>query len=292
MNLVYFVQQSFNGLTTGIIYGLIALGFSMVYQALGCLNFSHTVSVMIGALLAYTFIVGFSLSVWTALLLIVVLLWIYGWAVNFFFFRYFLNMSKLIFMLVSISLAGVLQQVALIFWGPEARAVPNMLGSGTIEFFGILVPVQNIILFAISLLTLAALLFFFNRTKFGLSMRIAAEDPETASLMGVNVQRTRSATFAITAVLGGIAGFLVAPLYGVTLNLGQSLALKMFVAAVVGGIGFLPGAIGAGLLVGLLESLSSAYISSGWRDVIIFGAGIAVLAVRPLGIFRKAVTKH
>jgi len=292
MNLIYFVQQSFNGLTTGIIYGLIALGFSMVYQSLGCLNFSHTVSVMIGALLSYTFIVGFSLHVGISFLLIVVLLCIYGWAVNHFFFRYFLNMSKLIFMLVSISLAGVLQQVALIFWGPEARAVPNMLGSGTIQFMGALIPVQNLVLFGVSLLTLFALLLFFNRTKFGLSMRIASEDPEAASLMGVNVEKTRSATFAITAVLGGIAGFLVAPLYGVTLNLGQSLALKMFVAAVVGGIGFLPGALGAGLLVGLLESLSSAYISSGWRDVIIFAAGIGVLAVRPMGIFRKAVTKH
>lgn len=292
MNLVYFVQQSVNGLTTGIIYGLIALGFSMVYKALGCLNFSHTVSVMIGALLSYSFIVGLSLPVWLSFVLIVVLLCIYGWAANEFFFRFFHSMSKIIFMLVSISLAGVLQQVALIFWGPEARAVPNMLGSGSMDFFGVMLPVQNIILFVISLLSLAILNIFFNRTKFGLSMRIAAEDPETASLMGVNVARTRSATFAITAVLGGIAGFLVAPLYGVTLNLGQSLALKMFVAAVVGGVGYLPGAIGAGLLVGLLESLSSAYISSGWRDVIIFAAGIAVLAVRPLGIFRKAVTKH
>lgn len=292
MDLVYFVQQSFNGLTTGIIYGLIALGFSMVYQSLGCLNFSHTVSVMIGALLAYSFIVELSLSAGVSLLLVVILLWIYGWAVNHFFFRYFLNMSKLIFMLVSISLAGVLQQIALIFWGPEARAVPNMLGSGSIKFLGLLIPVQNLILFGISLFSLAVLLLFFNRTKFGLSMRIAAEDPEAASLMGVDVKKTRSATFAITAVLGGIAGFLVAPLYGVTLNLGQSLALKMFVAAVVGGIGFLPGAIGAGLMVGLLESLSSAYISSGWRDVIIFAAGIGVLAVRPMGIFRKTVTKH
>ncbi|WP_448807428.1 branched-chain amino acid ABC transporter permease [Aminobacterium colombiense] len=292
MNLVYFIQQTLNGLTIGIIYGLIALGFSMVYKAVGCLNFCHTVSVMLGALLSYTFIVQLSFPIWLTFLLVVVLLLIYGWAINQFFFRYFTNMSKTIFMLVAISLSGVLQQAALIIWGPEARAIPNILGSRNIYIAGAIFPMQSILLFAISIASLIILLLFFNRTKFGLSMRIAAEDPEAASLMGVNVEQTRAATFAITALLGGIAGFLIAPLFGVTLDIGQSLALKMFVAAVVGGVGYLPGAIGAGVLVGILESLSSAYISSGWRDVIIFSAGIAVLAIRPMGIFRKSMIKH
>ncbi|WP_352404651.1 branched-chain amino acid ABC transporter permease [Sporanaerobacter acetigenes] len=292
MNVVYFIQQTLNGLTIGIIYGLIALGFSMVYKAVGCLNFCHTVSVMLGAFLSYTFIVDFSFSPWLTFFLVIILLLVYGWAVNHFFFRYFTNTSKTIFMLVAISLSGVLQQAALIIWGPEARAIPNILGAGNIDIAGAVFPVQSLLLFLISLLSLIVLLLFFNRTKFGLSMRIAAEDSEAASLMGVNVELTRSATFAITALLGGIAGFLIAPLFGVTIDIGQSLALKMFVAAVVGGVGYLPGAIGAGVLVGILESLSSAYISSGWRDLIIFTAGIAVLAVRPLGIFRKSVTKH
>ena len=290
--IVYVLQQAVNGLTIGAIYGLIALGFSMVYKAIGCLNFAHTVSVMLGALLSHTLIVTLNMNVVVAMFTISVLLYIYGWLVNFFVFRFFQNDSKITFMLVSISLAGMLQQAALLLWGPEPRALPSVFGTGRVYMGGVGFPVQNLVLFGISLLTLALLLLFFNKTRFGLAMRIAAEDPEAAGLMGVNVAQTRSATFSITAVLGGIAGFLVAPLFGVTIGIGQNVALRMFVAAVVGGVGFLPGAVGAGLLVGLLESLSAAFISSGWRDVIIFSASIAVLAIRPMGIFRKAVTKY
>lgn len=288
----YFAQQTLNGLAIGVIYGLIALGFSMVYQAIGGLNFCHAMSVTIGAMLSYMLIVQLGLPVWLSFFIIVAALFIYGWLVNSCFFRFFNKGSKIVFMLVSISLSGVLQQISLIIWGPEARALPNIFGTGKLTIGSAVVPMSNFILLGISIATLILLMLFFNRTRFGLAMRIAAENPVNASLMGVNVSRTYAATFSISAALGGVAGFLVAPLYGVTISLGQNLALKVFVAAVVGGVGYLPGAVGAGLLVGVLESLTSAYISSGWKDVIVFAAGILILAFRPIGIFRKAVTKH
>ena len=143
-------------------------------------------------------------------------------------------------------------------------------------------------IFIISISILFLLQLFFQKTKFGLAMRIAAEDMETASLMGVNVLSTRAATFAITSSLGGLAGLLIAPIFSVTLELGGALAGKVFIAAVVGGIGYLPGAVMGGLLIGILETISTGFISSAYRDAIVYSIGIMILLFRPLGLFQKA----
>lgn len=282
------IQQIVNGITIGIIYGMAALGFSMVYKALGCLNFSHAETLMIGAQLAYTFIVILKWPIPIVFLVIMLVMLAYGYLLEKLLFKHFRNVSKITFMLVSISLAGVIRNSGLLIWGPHPKSIPEIFGTESITFYHAIIRLRNIYIFLISISILFLLQLFFQKTKFGLAMRIAAEDMETAGLMGVNILSTRAATFAITASLGGLAGLLVAPIFSVTLELGGALAGKIFIAAVVGGVGYLPGAVMGGLFIGLLETISAGFISTGYRDVIVFSIGIIILAFRPLGLFRSA----
>jgi branched-chain amino acid transport system permease protein len=149
------------------------------------------------------------------------------------------------------------------------------------------------VIFGIALLMLAILQIFFIKTRFGLAIRMAQEDPDTASLMGVNVLTTRAATFGISAGLGCVAGMLIGPIFSISTELGTQITLKSFIAAVVGGLGNFVGSVCGGLIVGLIESLGSTYISSRYKDVIVYISGIIVLGFFPRGIFRsRAITKH
>lgn len=287
-----FFQQVANGLTVGIIYGLAALGFTMVYKALGQLNFSHADTLTLGALLSYTFIVSLGWPIYAAFPVIMLIMALYGFLLEKGLFRHFQKASKITFMLVSISISNLVKNTNLLIWGPNPRALPEIFGTSSVNLAGVAIPLRNVYIFFIALFFLAVLQFFFVKTKFGLAMRIAAEDPETAGLMGVRVSLTRTATFSITATLGGIAGILVAPLFSVSLELGSALALKTFIAAIIGGAGNLGGAVTAGLLLGVGESLTSAFISSGYRDLFVYLAGIIILAFFPLGIFQRVVVKH
>ncbi len=286
------ILQLVNGLTMGMIYALAALGFTMVYKALGLLNFSHSDTIMIGAMAAYTLIVPLGIPFAAALFMVVLLMLFYGLFLEKLLFKRFRKASPITFMLVSISLSSVVKNIALLVWGPEPRSLPSIFGTQKLSIYGTTVPLSNFYIFGIAVFFLIVLQLFFTKTKFGLSIRLASEDPETAGLMGIPVLKTRAATFAITAALGGIAGMLVGPLFSINIDLGSSLALKTFIAAVVGGVGNLIGAVAGGLLVGVTESLSAAYISSGYKDVIVFVSGIIVLAFFPLGIFRRVINKH
>ena len=139
---------------------------------------------------------------------------------------------------------------------------------------------------------LKTLQLFFIKTKFGLAIRMAQESPETASAMGVNVKMTRAATFGISACLGGISGMLMGPIYTISTELGSQVSLKAFIAAVIGGLGNFAGSIFGGILVGVTECLGATYISSGYKDIIVYTAGIIVLGFFPYGIFRRVRTKH
>lgn len=282
------IQQSVNGMTIGIIYGMAALGYSMVYKAIGCVNFSHCETIMIGAQLAYTFIVFLKWPIPIVFLGVMLVTLAYGYLLEKLIFKHFRNASKITFMLVSLSLTGVIRNSGLLIAGPEPKSIPAIFGTETITFFHTIILLRNIYILLISIGILFLLELFFKKTKFGLAMRIAAEDMETAGLMGVNILSTRAATFAVTSSLAGLAGLLIAPIFSVTLELGGALAMRIFMAAVIGGIGFLPGAVIGGLFVGLLDTFSAGFVSTGYRDVIVFSVGIIVLAFRPLGLFRSA----
>ena len=284
--------QIINGITIGMIYGLAALGFTMVFKALGYLNFSHANTITIGAFVIYTVVVTCNIPFLLAMPVVILFMLFYGFVLEKLIFKRFRKASSLTFMLVSISLSTVVTNVCLLVFGPQPRALTNVFPDIKFTIGGVSIPFNNVCIFVISVIFLIIMLLFFHKTKFGLSLRLASEDPSTASLMGIKVLNTRAATFAITAGLGGIAGMLVSPLYSVTIELGSSLALKTFIAAVVGGLGDFVGAVAGGVLVGLVETLSSTYIASEYKDLIVYVAGIIVLAFFPYGIFRRVKTKH
>ena len=284
--------QLINGLTMGMIYGMAALGFTMVFKALGYLNFAHADTITIGALLLFTFAVTMNLPFGFAFIAASVCVLIYGFLTEKIIFGRFKRAHPITFMLVSISLSTVVRNVSLLIFGPFHYSVPSPFPAHTFIIAGTTIPMSNVYIFAIALVVLGILQLFFVKTKFGLSLRLASENPKTASLMGIKVARTRAATFAITALLGGVAGMLIAPLFLVSVELGASLALKTFISAVIGGLGNLAGAVIGGLIVGVVESLSAAYISSAYRDVIVFAIGIITLAFFPGGLLRKIISKH
>lgn len=284
--------QIVNGITIGMIYGLAALGFTMVYKALGYLNFSHSNTITIGAFVIYTVVFSCNIPFLAAMPIVIVFMLFYGFVLEKLIFKRFRKASALTFMLVSISLSTVVSNICQLVFGPQPRALTNVFPNIKLSIAGVSIPFNNVCIFVIAVLFLVILQLFFSKTKFGLSLRLASEDPATASLMGIKVLNTRAATFAITAALGGIAGMLVSPLYSVTIELGSSLALKTFIAAVVGGLGNFVGAVAGGVLVGVTESLASTYISSAYKDLIVYVAGIVILAFFPYGIFRRVKTKH
>ena len=284
--------QIVNGITIGMIYGLAALGFTMVYKALGYLNFSHSNTIPIGAFVIYTVVFSCNIPFLAAMPIVIVFMLFYGFVLEKLIFKRFRKASALTFMLVSISLSTVVSNICQLIFGPQPRALTNVFPNIKLSIAGVSIPFNNVCIFVIAVLFLVILQLFFSKTKFGLSLRLASEDPATASLMGIKVLNTRAATFAITAALGGIAGMLVSPLYSVTIELGSSLALKTFIAAVVGGLGNFVGAVAGGVLVGVTESLASTYISSAYKDLIVYVAGIVILAFFPYGIFRRVKTKH
>ena len=264
--------QIVNGITIGMIYGLAALGFTMVYKALGYLNFSHSNTITIGAFVIYTVVFSCNIPFLAAMPIVIVFMLFYGFVLEKLIFKRFRKASALTFMLVSISLSTVVSNICQLIFGPQPRALTNVFPNIKLSIAGVSIPFNNVCIFVIAVLFLVILQLFFSKTKFGLSLRLASEDPATASLMGIKVLNTRAATFAI--------------------ELGSSLALKTFIAAVVGGLGNFVGAVAGGVLVGVTESLASTHISSAYKDLIVYVAGIVILAFFPYGIFRRVKTKH
>ena len=288
-----FVLQLVNGITNGMLYGLAALGLAMVYKSLGYLNFAHSDTIMLGAILYTVLIKALSIPVWAAFFSTLAVVTGYGILTEKCLFFRLRKTSAITFMLFSMSLSTVVKNVVTLLYGAETTSLDVKLTSSQFYVDGIAVSFNNIIVFLIALIILAVLTIFFNMTKFGLAIRLACEDPDTASLMGVNILNTRTATFGISAALGCIAGMLIGPIFSVSVELGSQLILKSFIAAVIGGLGNFVGAVVGGIIVGVVESLGTSYISSTYKDLIVYLVGIIVLAFFPMGIFkRKATNKH
>lgn len=287
-----FFSQTIYGLVIGVLYGLAALGITMVYKALGYMNFAHSDTIMLGAIVYCTFIQSLNIPAWISFVVSLILIMGYGMMTEKLLFVHFRNTSAVTFMLVSMSLSTVVKNLTLMIYGARARGLSISYLDAYFTIGGINIQMDNFIIFGIAMLILLFLQVFFTKTKFGLAIRLAQEDPKTAGVMGVNVLTTRAATFAISAALGCIAGMLIGPIFTISTELGSQISLKAFIAAVVGGLGQFPGAIAGGLLVGLIESYGATYVSSSFKDVIVYIMGIIVLGFFPYGLFRRVKTKH
>ncbi|MBB6249908.1 ABC transporter permease subunit [Nitrospirillum iridis] len=295
-----FLQHLINGLTLGAIYGLIAIGYTMVYGIIRMINFAHGEIYMIGAFIAvttFTLLLGAGVtSVPLALVIVLAVSCgftaVYGWSIERVAYRPLRTAPKLAPFISAIGMSIVLQNFVMLTQGARSKSLPPVMTGGiTLWRDGdFSLGVTNIQLFII-LLTVALMTGFtlvINRTALGRAQRACEQDRTMAALLGINVDRTISLTFVLGAGLAAVAGVMVTLYYGVIdFYIGFLAGMKAFTAAVLGGIGSLPGAMLGGLLIGLIEAFFSGYVSSAYKDVAAFSILILVLVVRPSGLLGR-----
>ncbi|WP_294188474.1 branched-chain amino acid ABC transporter permease [uncultured Clostridium sp.] len=283
-----FIQQLINGLALGSVYALLALGYTMVYGIIQLINFAHGEIYMIGAFAGYYASSVLKLPLLPTLLVAMVASALLGILIEKIAYKPLRKSPRIALLITAIGVSLFLQNIMSKFVGTAPKHFPELINLEPINFLGLHLDWKTILMFAVSALLVLLLQFIVYKTKVGKAMRAASYDIEAASLMGINVNNTISLTFAIGSALAGIAGVLVAISYpSITPYIGIMPGLKAFVAAVLGGIGSIPGALIGGLSIGLLETLSKAYISTTFSDAIVFGILIVILLIKPTGLLVK-----
>ena len=293
------LQQIINGLTLGSVYALIALGYTMVYGILELINFAHGEIYMIGAylgiiLLAFFTAVGLTaVSLPLTLLLVVVLAVVicsaYGFTVEKIAYKPLRKAPRLSPLISAIGVSIFLQNYVMLTQGATDKVFPSLFGAGGFRFLSTRVSYLQAAIIIVSAVMMFLLQAFVMKTKTGKAMRAVAQDKTMASLLGINVDRVISITFVVGSGLAAVAGVMVAAYYGlVNYFIGYIAGIKAFTAAVLGGIGSIPGAMFGGILLGLVESLGASYVSSEYKDAYAFLILIVILLVRPGGLFGKA----
>jgi branched-chain amino acid transport system permease protein len=298
----YFLQQLINGLTLGSIYGLIAIGYTMVYGIIGMVNFAHGDVYMIGAFQAMIMLLvcgalGISwvpLQLILMLIVAVVLTAAYGWTVERVAYRPLRGAPRLAPLISAIGMSIFLQNYVQLLQGPRPKPVEPIIRGGYEIMnkpdgsFAVQLGYLQIVIMLITVALMAAFAFLIARSPLGRAQRACEQDMKMASLLGVNVDRTISWTFVMGAALAAVAGLMVTLYWGVNdFFMGFVAGIKAFTAAVLGGIGSLPGAMLGGILIGLIEAMWSAYFSSEYKDVAAFSVLVLVLIFRPSGLLGK-----
>ena len=282
-----FMQFVFSGLTSGAIYALIALGFSVVNNTMGIVNFVQVDFVTLGGMLMFSALFALGLPMMPGLLLAVAGVALVAMLVERFGLRPSRSDHHLVLIFLTVGLSIILRGVMKLVWGKNRMALPPLSPDRPIEILGATVLPQALWIFGLTLVAIALLTWFFYRTPLGLAMRAVASNPTAAEVVGIRSGRVRATSFALAGALGGLAGVLVTPITTLNYDVGVLLGLKGFAAAILGGFGSFPGAIAGGLTLGLLESLSAGYISSAYKDVVAFVVLLLVLFVRPKGLLGK-----
>lgn len=294
-----FLQQLTNGLAVGGIYALIALGYTMVYGVLKLINFAHGELFALGAYLGFTLLVTLGLSGWVGGMAAVVLMLLFamglvavaGFLLERVAYRPLRQSNRLAAVVSALGASIFFQNAMMLVYGTKAQVYPSgLLPSAVFTVLGVEIPVTRIILFGSSVLLMCILYWFIHRTRTGAAVRAVAIDQGAARLMGIGVNRIISLIFLIGPALGGAAGVMVGLLYGqIKYDMGVTYGLKAFTAAILGGIGNIPGAMIGGILLGVIEALGAAYISIAWKDAIAFAVLILILIFRPTGLLGERV---
>lgn len=284
------LQQLVNGLILGSVYALLALGYTMVYGIIKLINFAHGDIYMMGAFMGYFLINSLHLNFFLALILAMVGTAALGVLVEFLAYRPLRNSTRIAALITAIGVSFFLEYVMVYFVGANTRSFPQVIETVRYNFGPISLTNIQLMILVISLILMVLLQVIVQKTKMGKAMRAVSVDSDAAQLMGINVNRTIGFTFALGSALAGAAGVLIALYYNSLEPLmGMTPGLKSFVAAVLGGIGIIPGAALGGFVIGLLETFATAFGMSDFRDAIVYGILILILLVRPAGILGKNV---
>lgn len=282
------LEQLINGLRSGSIYALIALGYTMVYGIAKMINFAHGDIIMVGAYVLYVLVVLLKVPAIVAVILTIIICAILGIVIEKVAYKPLRKAPALAVLITAIGMSFFLQSLALLIFKPNPIAFKSIINVNSVRIGDITISGISIVTFIITFICMIALTYFINKTKTGTAMKAVSEDKAAAELMGINVNRTISITFAIGSGLAAVAGILFVCQYqSIQPTLGALPGIKAFVAAVLGGIGSIPGAMIGGLVLGLIESISKAYISSQLSDAIVFGVLVVVLLVKPSGLLGK-----
>ena len=285
-----FFQQIINGLALGSIYALIAIGYTMVYGIIGLINFAHGDIYMVGAYFGFFFAFSFNMPFLPTLFAAMFLCAVIGVVIEKLAYRPLRKYPRIVVLITAIGVSLFLENFVRWIVGPEPKPFPKFFEIHNFDIFGVTINSIQIIIFTTSIILILVLQFIIYKTKIGKSMRAVSFDKEAAQLMGVNVDTTISATFAIGSSLAAAAGILVGIAYPrIDPYMGILPGLKAFVAAVLGGIGIVPGAMLGGLVMGVAELMVVGYWSSTCRDAIAFAILIIILLVKPTGILGKNI---
>ena len=278
------LQLVLNGLAVGCIYGLVALGFVLIYKATELVNFAQGDFMMLGAFTCYMFVVWYGFGYWTALTLALAIVALFGAGLDWLVLRRVIGQPQFAVVMLTIGLGAMFRSFASITWGSEIYTLPTPFSAHVTRIAGVTLSHEYLSIIVGTVLLCAALYVFFTYTKVGVAMQAASQNQLAAYYMGIPVKRVFSLIWAISAAVATIAGVLLAPVSLIDINLGF-IGLKAFAAAVLGGFGSIPGALTGGLVIGLIELFSGAYLPPGFKDVAAYVVLLMVLAIRPQGMF-------
>lgn len=280
-----FLQLLISGLATGSIYGLIALGFVLIYKATDVFNFAHGDVMALGAFFAVTAVVDFGLPLYVAVPIVLLGAAIVGILIQGLIVRPMLGQPLLSIVMATLGLSLIIRSLEGIVYGPIERTLPTFFPNSTLIFAGLRVSTLDLFIMAVSLGSLALFALFFKRSNLGLEMRATADNYEAASLTGINGNKVFTTALAVGSVLAAIGGMLLGQVSLVNIHIGDLGLLAALPAIVIGGMTSIPGAVVGGLLVGVLDKMALGYVGGGSQNAIVYAALLLVLMVRPYGLF-------
>jgi branched-chain amino acid transport system permease protein len=292
MTFSLFFQSLINGLNQGAIYALIALGYTMVYGIIRMINFAHGDFIMIGAYtLFYTIplMANAGMPVWLSVLIAIIVCALVGVVVEVIAYKPVRQAGSMSALITALAMSLFLENLAMVLFGAKPQNVQKIFDLPTINFLGVALPLNVILTISIGVIMMAGLQIFIKKTKIGKAMRSVPQDRDASILVGINVNRVITITFAIGSALAAVAALMYCTKYPrVTNDMGSMMGLKAFIAAVLGGIGIIPGAMLGGILVGLIEIFVKLF-APGWYEAITYAILIVILLVKPSGILGKNV---
>ena len=284
-------QLIVSGIAAGSLYALVAIELVLIYKATDIVNFAQGESVAVGAYMGWLFVTEFHMPYFPAIAAVMVASALVGMVVERVAYRPLIKSPAFTVILATLAVGLIIKNAIRLVWQDTPRTISGALSSAPIEFGGVLITPERLAIRVTVAVVVTALMLFFHYTRLGKAMRATAQSQEAASLMGISVSGIFSKTWALGSALGGVAGVLIAPLVGINTELGGVL-IPGFVAAIVGGFTSIPGAIVGGIMVGVFENFAGVFVSSSFKRVVSFVILIAVLMIRPSGLFGKPVRKQ